>query len=482
MLLRALREPTNSEAVRIGERALSYRELRSAAARVIEDLDDLGGCSRVAVWATPSLETCVAVAGVLASGAAVVPINPRSGTRELAHIASDSRPDAILLPSGVTLPEPLENLKPVAVNPAARASAEVREVPAESAAFVVYTSGTTGPPKGVVLPHRAVTSNLDALAEAWEWTSSDRVVHGLPLYHVHGLIVGVLGPLRLGGSVEHTGPFNTQAIGRALAGGATMHFGVPTMYHRLAEDAEQHPDLATALAKARLLVSGSAPLPAREHKRVARLTGQQIVERYGLTETLMNTAVRARGDRRPGYVGSPLTGVEVRLVDDRGNLLDSADDETIGEVTVRGPNLFTEYLNHPEATAAAVRAGWFFTGDLATKAPDGYLRLVGRRSTDLIKSGGYKIGAQEVEQVLLEHSGVAEAAVTAEPDPDLGERIAAWVVTRVGSNPSPAELSKHVSEQLAEHKRPRRIRFVERLPRNDMGKIQKTALQPQPES
>jgi malonyl-CoA/methylmalonyl-CoA synthetase len=255
-----------------------------------------------------------------------------------------------------------------------------------------------------------------------------------------------------------------------------MMFGVPTMYHRLALDAEQDAELAGAFGRARLLVSGSAPLPAVEHLRVERLTGQRIVERYGMTETLMNVSVRASGERRPGYVGLPLPGVEVELVDDDGRPLRVSDDETIGEIRVRGPNLFTRYLNRPEATAEAFREGWFQTGDLATRAGDGYIRIVGRRATDLIKSGGFKIGAGEIEAALLEHPAVSEAAVAGIPDPDLGERVAAWVVCREGTAPSREELAAHVGELLASHKRPRQITFLSELPRNEMGKVMKRAL------
>jgi malonyl-CoA/methylmalonyl-CoA synthetase len=207
-----------------------------------------------------------------------------------------------------------------------------------------------------------------------------------------------------------------------------------------------------------------------------RLTGQRIVERYGLTETLMNTAVRADAPRRPGYVGVPVPGVEVRLVGDDGSELDVSDDETIGEVAVRGPNLFSGYLNRPDATAEAMRDGWFFTGDLATRAPDGYWRIVGRRSTDLIKTGGYKVGAGEIEVALIEHPGVLEAAVTGEPDPDLGERIVAWVVADDAARPAERELIDHVAGELAPHKRPREIRFLDELPRNAMGKVVKQRL------
>jgi malonyl-CoA/methylmalonyl-CoA synthetase len=248
------------------------------------------------------------------------------------------------------------------------------------------------------------------------------------------------------------------------------------MYHRIADACEASPELASSFARARLLVSGSAALPAYEHQRMERLTGQRIVERYGMTETIMNTAVRASGERRPGYVGPPVDGVELRLVDESGRPLERADDETIGEIVVRGPNLFTGYLNREEETAAAMHEGWFHTGDMATISADGYVRIVGRRSTDIIKSGGFKIGAGEIEGALLEHPAVAEVAVKGEPDDDLGERVVAWVVLREGQAPSADELLSHASTLLSRHKHPREIHFVEALPRNAMGKVVKKQL------
>jgi malonyl-CoA/methylmalonyl-CoA synthetase len=346
----------------------------------------------------------------------------------------------------------------------------------EAPAIVVYTSGTTGPPKGAVLPRRAIASNLDALAEAWEWTGDDVVAHGLPLFHVHGLILGTLGPIRRGGGVHHLGRFSAEGAATALQGDATMLFAVPTMYHRLVAEAEGNDAICRALGGARLLVSGSAALPAIEHERIERLTGQQVAERYGMTETLMNTAVRASGKRRPGYVGPPLDDVELRLVDDDGNAIDKADDETIGEIQVKGPNLFLEYLNRPDATQETMTDGWFRTGDLATRAPDDYIRIVGRRATDLIKCGGFKIGAGEIEGALLEHPSVAEAAVAGRPDADLGECIVAWVVLAPGQTASVDELRFHVGELLSSHKRPREIHFVAELPRNEMGKVMKKLL------
>src|SRR3954470_8840545 len=451
-------EPSDRLAVRVGSRSLSYAELLGAAGAVASRVS---GASRVAVVATPTLEACVAVVGALLAGVPIVPINPKAGERELEHILSDSSPDVVFRDD---------------VDVSLRQDFSFAEPDGETPGLVVYTSGTTGPPKGVVLPRRALWSNLDALADAWAWTGDDVVAHGLPLFHVHGLILGVLGPLRRGGSVWHLERFSPAAAACALAADATMLFGVPTMYHRLADAAESDASVAEALRAARLLVSGSAALPAADHARIEAACGQLVVERYGMTETLMNCAIRANGERRPGTVGPPVPGVSLRLVDDEGAVLDVSDDEIVGEIQVRGPNLFLEYLNRPDATAEAMRDGWFATGDVATRAADGYIRIVGRRATDLIKSGGYKIGAGEIENALLEHPGVAEAAVTGEPDDDLGERIVAWVVPAGGDRPGERELADHVAKLLTPHKRPREVRYLDELPRNAMGKVTKAAL------
>jgi malonyl-CoA/methylmalonyl-CoA synthetase len=473
VLFPALTDPSERVAMRFGERTLTYRQLRDAATAVA---DRVAGSERVAAWAVNEPEIAVAVIGALLAGVPITPINPKAGERELAHILTDSDPELLLCPPGTDVPAAAAERGRVDVDLGARGGDLPPEPEDDAPAIVVYTSGTTGPPKGAVLPRRSIASNLDALAEAWEWTDADVVAHALPLFHVHGLILGTLGPVRRGGGVHHLGRFSAAAAAAALEGEATMLFAVPTMYHRLAAEAEEDPRVARGFASARLLVSGSAALPAAEHERIARLTGQKIAERYGMTETLMNTGVRASGERRPGYVGPPLSGVDVRLVDDDGNAIEDADDETIGEIHVRGPNLFLEYLNRPDATAEALVDGWFRTGDLATRAPDGYIRIVGRRATDLIKSGGFKIGAGEIEGALLEHPAVAEAAVTGEPDPDLGERIVAWVVVREGESPSQDELAGHVADLLTPHKRPRVVRFIDELPRNEMGKVQKKRL------
>ncbi|MEV7234869.1 acyl-CoA synthetase [Streptomyces sp. NPDC051020] len=471
------------EAVRFGGRTLTYAQLAAASDALASRL---AGAGRVAVWATPTPETVVAVVAALRAGVPAVPLNPRTGERELAHIVADSAPSAVLAGAGDVLPPVLGALDRTDVGTSATVAsgAGFPEPSPESPALIVYTSGTTGPPKGAILPRRAIAASLDALEDAWQWTGDDVLVHALPLFHVHGLILGVLGPLRRGGSVRHLGRFSAEGVARELGSGGTMLFGVPTMYHRLAETLGDSPatdaaGLAKALAGARLLVSGSAALPVHDHERIAAATGRHVVERYGMTETLMNTGVRADGEPRPGTVGTPLLGVELRLVEEDGiPLADPTAEGAVGEIQVRGPNVFTGYLNRPDATAAAfTEDGWFRTGDMAALDADGCVRIVGRKATDLIKSGGYKIGAGEIENALLDHPGVREAAVTGEPDPDLGERIVAWVVpSDPGAPPTEAELADHVAAQLAPHKRPRTVRYLEALPRNDMGKIMKRSL------
>jgi len=467
--------PADRPALRFGERSLTYAELAAAAGATA---GRIGGADRVAVWATPAMETGVAVVAALLAGVAAVPLNPKSGDKELAHILSDSAPSLVLAPPDAELPPALGALERVDVDVRARGAVPEDGADDGDPALVVYTSGTTGPPKGAVIPRRALATTLDALADAWQWTGEDVLVQGLPLFHVHGLVLGILGPLRRGGSVRHLGRFSTEGAARELNDGATMLFGVPTMYHRIAETLPADPELAKALAGARLLVSGSAALPVHDHERIAAATGRRVIERYGMTETLMNTSVRADGEPRAGTVGVPLPGVELRLVEEDGTPIAALDGESVGEIQVRGPNLFTEYLNRPDATAAAfTEDGFFRTGDMAVRDPDGYVRIVGRKATDLIKSGGYKIGAGEIENALLEHPEVREAAVTGEPDPDLGERIVAWIVPAdPAAPPALGTLADHVAARLAPHKRPRVVRYLDAVPRNDMGKIMKRAL------
>jgi malonyl-CoA/methylmalonyl-CoA synthetase len=472
-LLPTLHQPTDAEALRFGQRSVTYRKLRVVTAALARRVSN---ARRIAIWAEPKLETCVAMVAALTVGVPAVPVNPKLGSRELQHLVSDAAPDLVLSAPGATLPEVLRAVPQLDVDLRAEGGSMPPEPEPESPALIIYTSGTTGPPKGVVLPRRALAADIDALAAAWGWTVQDVLVHALPLFHVHGLVFGVLGPLRLGGALHHLGSFSVDGVARELGGSATMLFGVPTMYHRLAAAAEQDLQVAAALRRARLLVSGSAALPVSDHQRIAAATGQHVVQRYGMTESLITCAMRVDGPRRPGTVGPPLDGVALRLVDDHGRILEVSDDDTVGEIEVAGPTLFLGYLNRSDATAETMRDGWFRTGDIATRGRDGYLRLVGRRATDLISSGGYKIGAGEIENALLEHPGVAEVAVTGEPDPDLGERVVAWVVAASDPPPAAAELTEHVAGLLAPHKRPRVVYYLPALLRNETGKVRKSEL------
>ncbi|NUS16560.1 MAG: AMP-binding protein [Streptomyces sp.] len=444
-LLTALHGGTDRvDAVTVDGRGSSYEDLLGAAGAVARRV---AGAPAFAVRATASLETVAAVVGGLLAGVPVVPLAPDAGPAESEHILRDSGAEIV----------PVDFAERASFTPEPGTAAAT---PYGNAALVLYTSGTTGPPKGVLVSRAAIAADLDALAEAWQWTADDTLVHGLPLFHVHGLVLGVLGALRTGSRLVHTGRPTPEAY---AAAGGSLYFGVPTVWHRVVRDEEA----ARALAGARLLVSGSAPLPAPVFRGLHALSGHEPVERYGMTETLITVSARAAGVRSPGAVGTPVAGIATRIAE-------SADG--IGELQVQGPTLFDGYLGRPEATAASyTEDGWFRTGDIAAVDEDGTHRIVGRASTDLIKSGGYRIGAGEVESALLDHPAVREAAVVGAPHPDLGQQIVAYVVA---DGVSAGELTEFVAARLSVHKRPRTVRFLAELPRNAMGKPQKRLLPP----
>ena len=446
------------DAVRIGGVTLSRSDLVGAATSVAERV---GGASRIAVLTTPTPATVLAITGCLIAGVPFVPIPADAGIAEQAHILNDSAAQAWL----GEVPADPAGLPHVPVRLHARSWHRYPEPGPRSTAMIVYTSGTTGPPKGAVISRAAIAADLDALAQAWQWTAEDTLVHGLPLFHVHGLVLGLLGSLRIGNRFIHTGKPTPQAYAAAQG---SLYFGVPTVWSRVVGD----PASARALASARLLVSGSAALPAPVFTALAELTGHAPVERYGCTETLITVSARADGERRPGAVGLPLPGMLTRLVGEDGAPV-APDGVTIGSLQVLTPTVFDGYLNRPDATAAAFEPdGWYRTGDAAVIGADGMHRIVGRESVDMIKSGGYRVGAGEIETALLGHPGVAEVAVVGLPDNDLGQRIVAFVVGDAVAD----DLIDYVAQQLSVHKRPREVRLVESLPRNAMGKVMKKEL------
>ncbi|MEZ0342379.1 acyl-CoA synthetase [Mycobacterium sp. pV006] len=450
------------DAVRIDGVSLRRSDLLGAATAVAERV---AGAGRVAVLARPTASTVLAIAGCLIAGVPAVPVPADVGAAERRHIVADSGAQAWL----GERPDELEGLSHIPVRLHARSWHRYAEPPPEATALIIYTSGTTGAPKGVVVSRRAIAADIDMLAQAWEWTADDTLVHGLPLYHVHGLVLGLLGSLRVGNRFIHTGKPQPAAYAEAVAeGGGTLVFGVPTVWSRIVADGAA----GRAMSKARLLVSGSAPLPVPVFDGLAELCGHAPVERYGSTESLITLSTLASGERRPGWVGLPLPGVHTRLVDDDGAEV-AHDGETIGKLHVQSPTLFDGYLNRPDATAEVLGDdGWYRTGDVAVIDADGMHRIVGRESVDLIKTGGFRVGAGEIETVLLGHPGVAEAAVIGAPDDDLGQRIVAFVV----GDAAPDQLTEYVAEQLSAHKRPREVRVVDSLPRNAMGKVLKPQL------
>ena len=400
----------------VGDRGLTYGELRESAAALADHFE---GAERVAVWAESTLATCVAAVAALEAGIPLVPVNPKLGPGELEHVLTDSAPT-----SSSGGPDGIAPIDRDARGSELPATDRERRGPRADHLHLRHhrppERRRAAAPRSRLQPRRARRRlGLDRRR---------RPHHGLPLFHVHGLVLGLFGSLRAAARCGTSAASTRPPPPPRCSDGATMLFGVPTMYHRLGREAEGDARIVDGLRRARLLVSGSAPLPAPEFTRIEQLTGQQIVERYGLTETLINTAVRADSRAPPGLrrrAGAGRRAPPRRRRRQRADRHRRRDDR-------RGRGARPEPVHRlpqpPDATDEAMRDGWFFTGDLATATPDGYWRIVGRRSTDLIKSGGYKVGAGEIEAALLEHPDVLEAAVIGEPDPDLGERIIACVV------------------------------------------------------
>jgi malonyl-CoA/methylmalonyl-CoA synthetase len=328
-------------------------------------------------------------------------------------------------------------------------------------ALICHTSGTTGVAKGAVLTSGNLLASAEAVRVAWRWTPDDRLLLALPLFHLHGLGVGIHGTLTAGACAVLFDGFDAAAVTAAAEQGkGSLFFGVPTMFHRIARSGA-----ATSLRRLRLCVSGSAPLPPDFHEEFAAQSGQEILERYGMTETVMNVSNPYDGERRPGTVGIPLPEVDVRVAAGR-------DDP--GEIEIRGPNVFRGYWNMDAATANAfTRDGWFKSGDIGEWDADGYLRIVGR-SKELIISGGYNVYPREVEDALLLHPAVSEVAVVGRPSEEWGETVVAFVVSAEGVDPG--NLVNFAAERLAPYKRPRQIHFVSELPRNALGKVRRDEL------
>ncbi len=422
----------------------------------------IGAGDRVAVQLAPSAAHVAIVLAHLRLGVLHVPLSTKASAAEVAYVRADA--GVALLVDDVP---PLDD-EPLAAWPAAPG--------ADAIGLLIYTSGTTGKPKGVMLSHRALAANLGAIARAWQLGPGDLVVAMLPMHHVHGLGLAVLGALLAGAAVDLHARFEVERLLAAFADRATVFMGVPTMYVLLLAHLDAVPAAAEPLRHARLFTAGSAPLAAADLERFAAHTGHRILERYGMTETLFTLSNPYDGARRAGLVGQPVAGVEVRIVDDAG--VPCGDGP--GEIEVRGDSLMTGYWGQPEATAAAFRDGWFRTGDTAVRDAGSY-RIVGRTSIDIIKSGGYKLGAREIEDALMASGRFAECAVLGVPDATWGEVVGAVVVLAPGAAPVEAatllaDVTPGLRALLADYKLPRRLVVADALPRNAMGKVQKVAL------
>ena len=464
----------------------SYRVIGERAATVAGVLQRRGVRTgdRVAVGLANSPELVVTVLGVLQAGAVLVPLNPASSADEVSYIAGDAgaRLAVVDAEHAVTLSRAsLPELADILLAGDLIAGDPIRPVEVDSAApaLIIYTSGTTGRPKGAVLSHRALLSNLRTVAEAWRWTEGDRLLLTLPCFHLHGLGLGILTSFLVGSSVVLRRRFVAEdTLADLERSQATMFFGVPTMYNRLVA----LPEAALAghdLHRMRLWVSGSAPLSAPTFERFRERFGVALMDRYGMTECGFVLSTPYDGVRRPGVVGMPLPGVDVRLIDpeqaDAGQMVDVADGAQ-GEIVIRGPNLFEGYWNRPEATEGALLNGYLRSGDLAVRDADGQFRILGRRSVDIIKTRGFKVGAVEIEECLQSHPQVQEVAVVGVPDADQGQRVVAAVTPKAGATVTADELRTFARAHLAPHKVPAAIVFLDDIPRTGPGKFKKTAL------
>jgi malonyl-CoA/methylmalonyl-CoA synthetase len=415
---------------------------------------------RVLMSAETSTDLVVAHVAALRAGLVIVPANTAYREREIAHLVTDAAPRLAVVDSEeranwIATAQPGTRVVSPEVDLPAGPAPRLDDAGPDDPALIPYTSGTTGVPKGALLTHGNLLAGSSAVEIAWRWTSDDVLALALPLFHVHGLGVGLHGTLLAGARAVLIPRFDVDVVlDVARSSRATLFFGVPTMYHRLAASPR-----VGELARLRLCVSGSAPLPAALHDALAEHAGQRVLERYGMTETLMNVSNPYDGERRPGSVGLPLPGVDVALDG--------------GEILVRGPNVFPGYWQRPEATAEVFRDGWFATGDLGAWDDDGYLRILGR-AKELIITGGFNVYPREVEEVLLGHPAVADAAVVGTPSDEWGEVVTAYIV--LGSALNAADLTEYAASRLAGYKRPRIVRFVDVLPRNALGKVVKHAL------
>ncbi len=458
--------------------AVSYAELRTLAGQFAAALDARGVVAgdRVVVQVEKSVGAVALYLGCLQAGAIFVPLNTAYTPAEVAYFLADAQPALFVHAPGRAADWPRQ--AELGTTPESPLWAEALALaPRETVtprgdadlAAICYTSGTTGRSKGAMITHANLRSNAEALIDLWRFGETDTLLHILPIFHVHGLFVALHCALLSGAAILFEPGFDVARV-RRLLGRATVMMGVPTHYVRLLGD----PGFGRGDTQAmRLFISGSAPLLSETHNQFTARTGQAILERYGMTETGMITSNPHDGERIAGTVGHALPGVALRARDAAGALVGP---DAVGTLELTGPNVCAGYWQMPDKTAESFTAdGWFVTGDLVTIAPDGRVTIVGR-SKDLIISGGFNIYPKEIESVIDDMPGIIESAVVGVPHPDFGESVVAVIVREPGAGVDEAGVAAWTAERLARFKQPRVISFVEALPRNAMGKVQKAAL------
>ena len=463
-----------------------YQDLLDASGRAASAL--LGGQKdlrekRVAFLVPPSFCHVAVQWGIWRAGGVAVPLAEFLPPPQIEYIIKDSDPAVVVAASSCK-----EKIKPLVGSGGRRFLAAERALGARPTtlprispgrrALIIYTSGTTGRPKGVVTTHANIEAQVTSLVSAWEWTEKDYILEVLPLNHVHGIINVLSCALYSGATCKILPGFDAAEVWKRFKrGGPTLFMAVPTIYAKLiavwkSAPPRMRPKMSASLAKMRLMVSGSAALPKDIFREWEEISGQALLERYGMTEVGMALSNPVRGKRIAGSVGTPLPGVEVRLLGEDGKPTNPG---TPGEIHVRGPGVFKEYWRRPTATRSAFREGWFRTGDLAV-IENGCYRILGRGSVDIIKSGGFKLSALEIEDTLLSHPGIDECAVVGLPDPEWGERVAAAVVLKPGRSLTLASLREWAKEKLAPYEVPSRLLLLGQLPHNPMGKVSKAEL------
>ncbi|WP_395749085.1 acyl-CoA synthetase [Prosthecobacter sp.] len=486
-LIARARSHSASIAYRTASQSFTYQDLinRSAslATALLADTDDLNE-ARVALLVPAGFEYSASQWAIWRAGGIKVPICLSATEPEWEYALTDSGASIVLADKSMAakiaplcsrLGVRLLDIDSITSAP----SKTLPDISPDRRAMILYTSGTTSKPKGVVTTHANIQAQIESLIEAWEWSASDRIPLFLPMHHIHGIINVTSCALWIGALIEPFPRFDLSAIlDRVLSDAFTLFMAVPTIYVKLIQalesaDEKDRAAIVAGFARLRLMVSGSAALPASVHEQWTALTGQKLLERYGMTEIGMAISNPYHGERRPGAVGKALPGVEIRLKAESGAIITGEDEP--GEIQVRGPGVFRVYWNRPEASAESFDESWFRTGDMAV-LERGYYRIMGRLSVDIIKSGGYKLSALEIEAALLEHPLIAECAVIGLPDDVWGEAVTAVLVLKETATLDLPTLRDWCKGRLSVYKVPQRLLVVSELPRNAMGKVTKPAV------